>query len=644
MILKQLKWENILSYKKGYFDFTTGITNISGLNGAGKSSIISILTEVLFNKNPKGILKTDLFNRNLGEAYYNIKLTFSLKDIDYELELTRKGNKSVLTLLKNNEDISFHTATQTYKYLEDLIGFDYTLFTQLTYQGATSSLLFLTGTDKQRKDFLVYLFSFEKYKEIYDKVSEVLKNIKNEITSITSKIEVLEGTLTRLETKKESIKILPLKEELEPFNDTMLIKLRNELDTIASYNKSVYNNLKIKSKLDALIIPEKVEEIDKEKQFSIITNIRLLEESLKLAQKEKVSIPELETEIKYLKREIPQLRTKANKKVLTHCPECNQPISHKEKLLVKEKAREEFNSLSNKLTLLETEYTEKLQYLKDIQRKNVDNIKQELNELKEKDLNYQFLEEKYKQYQAAISEQEKLTNRFNPSLLEEKNEDKLKEEYLILQSKKQEHEIEVKEIQNFNNTQIVAKDLLFEITSELDIQNNELELLTQELPNLEKNEKLLTILKESFSPKGIVALKIREYSRKLEELINTYLETMSDNFKIKFDLVKDKLSITILNRGYETSINSLSTGELSRVQISTVLACRKLLSINHPINLFILDDLIGILDESARDSLVEILSKEDICSVLISQDFDSKLVNTQLFVEKINGFSEIKEL
>ena len=61
-----------------------------------------------------------------------------------------------------------HTATNTYKTLQDIIGIDFKTFTQLVYQNTSSSLQFLTATDTNRKKFLIDLLHLEHYVKLFE--------------------------------------------------------------------------------------------------------------------------------------------------------------------------------------------------------------------------------------------------------------------------------------------------------------------------------------------------------------------------------------------------------------------------------------------------------------------------------------------
>ena len=142
--LKRLKWNNCFSYgENNELDLdSSNVTQIIGKNGMGKSSIPLIIEEVLYNKNSKGIKKADIPNRYINNGY-DIYLSFTKEDILYEIVVNRKASIKV-KLLKDGEDISSHTATNTYKTLQEVLGIDFKTFSQLVYQNTNSSLQFLT--------------------------------------------------------------------------------------------------------------------------------------------------------------------------------------------------------------------------------------------------------------------------------------------------------------------------------------------------------------------------------------------------------------------------------------------------------------------------------------------------------------------
>ena len=210
--LKKLSWDNCFSYGKGnelILNDNT-VTQIIGTNGMGKSSIPLIIEEALYNKNSKGIKKADIPNRYVNEGYH-ITLNF-LKDSDrYSVVIDRKSSIK-LKLLKNNEDISSHTATNTYKTLQEIIGIDFKTFSQLVYQNTNSSLQFLTATDTNRKKFLIDLLQLDHYIKLFELFKSEARARATILAGIEARIATVEKWLK--DNKLSDTSILPLSDEI----------------------------------------------------------------------------------------------------------------------------------------------------------------------------------------------------------------------------------------------------------------------------------------------------------------------------------------------------------------------------------------------------------------------------------------------
>ena len=181
------------------------VTQIIGTNGTGKSSIPLIIEEVLYNKNSKGIKKADIPNRYVGKGY-NINLTFTKDDDTYTVSVDRKNSIKV-KLEKNGEDISSHTATNTYKTVQEIIGVDFKTFSQLVYQSTNASLQFLTAKDTNRKKFLIDLLHLENYVELFDTFKEEARKTSLEINGIQAKLGTIEKWLEDNKLKDTNIPV-----------------------------------------------------------------------------------------------------------------------------------------------------------------------------------------------------------------------------------------------------------------------------------------------------------------------------------------------------------------------------------------------------------------------------------------------------
>ena len=252
--LQKLKWSNCFSYgADNELDLSSNtVTQLVGTNGMGKSSIPLIIEEALYNKNSKGIKKADIPNRYVNSGY-NIQLDFTKDDKRYEVVIDRKSSIK-LKLLENGEDISSHTATNTYKTLQEIIGIDFKTFSQLVYQNTNSSLQFLTATDTNRKKFLIDLLHLEHYIELFELFKEESRQTSIVLTGIESKTATIEKWLS--DNKLSDTNILPLSEiSIETEDDEKeLASLMIEIENISEKNKKISQNNTYKSMLSKIDI------------------------------------------------------------------------------------------------------------------------------------------------------------------------------------------------------------------------------------------------------------------------------------------------------------------------------------------------------------------------------------------------------
>jgi len=125
---------------------------------------------------------------------------------------------------------------------------------------------------------------------------------------------------------------------------------------------------------------------------------------------------------------------------------------------------------------------------------------------------------------------------------------------------------------------------------------------------------VLETLKKAFSTNGLLAYKIESLVKELEILTNEYLAEFSDGrFAINFVVENDKLNVEVSDNGNIIDILALSSGELARVNIATLVSIRKLMtSISRSqINVLFLDEVNQALDEVGKEKVVEVLLKEE---------------------------------
>lgn len=155
----------------------------------------------------------------------------------------------------------------------------------------------------------------------------------------------------------------------------------------------------------------------------------------------------------------------------------------------------------------------------------------------------------------------------------------------------------------------------------------------------------LEILKKAFSTNGLLAYKIENLVKELEELVNTYLAELSDGrFTLEFVVSNDKLNVVITDGGHTVDILALSSGELARVNTATLIAIRKLMSSisKSRLNILFLDEVINVLDEAGREKLVEVLlQEEELNTYIVSHGWTHPLLE-KIEIVKNGNISELE--
>ena len=579
--LKKLKWSNCFSYgPDNELDLEDNtVTQIIGTNGMGKSSIPLIIEEVLYNKNSKGIKKADIPNRYINNGY-SIELSFEKDGSEYRIGVDRKSNIKV-KLEKDGEDISSHTATNTYKSIQEVIGIDFKTFSQLVYQNTNASLQFLTATDTNRKKFLIDLLHLDNYVNLFEVFKEAAKESNSKIVEVNSEIATIEKWLQN--NKLDSTIVLPLLDfEIDTEdNEKAFRSLSVELENISGKNKKILENNKYKELLAAIDIEEV--------QNSSIQQ----KESYDEQQKE---IGNLDAGMRAATKMLQKLENLGDV-----CPTCEQQVDSNFKA-----------ELIDAETLLLTSMGIK----KRANEKIVEKIKKD-----------------NKEFDRVASLQREWEGLFRsidntlPAQTLDKNE--LEDRLTAVTSQLKEAKLEIDRISRENEARTKANTRIEIIQAQTDGFLDNLKQAQQVLEQQRELDSNLDVLKKAFSTNGLLAYKIENLVKELEELANTYLAELSDGrFTLQFIVSNDKLNVQITDNENIVDILALSSGELARVNTATLIAIRKLMSSisKSRINILFLDEVINVLDDTGREKLVEVLLMEDLNTYVVSHGWTHPLL------------------
>lgn len=594
--LKTLRWDNCFSYgENNQVDLSDNkLTQIIGINGVGKSSIPLILEEILFNKNSKGVKKADIANRNVGKGY-TIFLSFEKDGEEYEIHLDRKTNLK-LKVLKDGQDISSHTATNTYKTLNEILGIDFKTFSQVVYQNTNASLQFLTATDTNRKKFLIDLLNLDEYVELFETFKVESKKAEDALGLARGKLSTVEKWLENNKLTsaipKDMVNIpKPLEED-----EKSLRQLLTELENISSKNKKISQNNQYKRLLKGINIAE-------------INKIEISEkQSYDYLQEKSGSLGEAVRTQQQAVRKIEGLNNT--------CPTCGQSITEEFKHAHIHEAKEEIE----KNLKLKTNTDSKIEKIK----KDNDLYEQKMRKQEEWENLYRSID---KDLRTELLDKEELEGK----VLEYRA--KIDDVNQVIERLQKEN----REISAYNARIEVIKEQTDDFTRQLNEVNDEITEFSEKATNLE-------ILKKAFSTNGLIAYKLENMVKELEELTNEYLAELSDGrFTLEFVVSNDRLNVQITDNAKVVDILALSSGELARVNTSTLLAIRKLMNSlsSSKVNVLFLDEVINVLDSTGRDKLVEVLLEENLNTYLVSHQWEHPLL-TKMHIYKDGNVSAIE--
>lgn len=594
--IKELRWSNTFSYgQDNKINFINApLTQLVGKNGHGKSSIALILEEVLFNKNSKGIKKADILNRYVKDKNYQIELDFDKDGTEYTIR-TQRGTTQTVKLIKNGADISGHTATSTYKMIEDILGFDHKSFSQIVYQSHASSLEFLTAADTARKKFLIEILNLGKYTKAQEVFKEVSQELNESIATTKAKVTTVKSWLDKYSTADLSLQEFKPVPPLDEYLVARSSNLEQSLLGIEQTNKKIQQNntyKQVQSKLVLVPIPAKPKE----------------------------------QEDAYVKQQIEAAKEYSTAKAFVDkmsklhgtCPTCLSQID------------------GARVGKIVAEHQDLMQDAEQRERVASAKVKQLKQELK-----------LWQDAQKSQEEWEKYHNLIDTSLPDKLlDKEALQGELETIKLVISEAKEQIKRAETHNRSVSAHNSKVELIKNQLVEMEQELEQHSVRLHELSERMNIINILNKTFSTTGLVAYKIECLVKDLEEITNQYLVDLSDGrFQISFRVnASDKLNVIITDNGKDIEMLALSGGERARVNAATLLAIRKLMQTlsSSRINLLILDETVEALDLDGKEKLVEVLLREEhLNTFLVSHGFTHPLLE-KVNVVKRNNISKIE--
>ena len=223
--IKSVSIKNFFSYgpQETVIDLSgNGITNISGVNGVGKSTIIEAMLFALYGKTRQEKV-ADVVNRSVGKDC-KVSVEFVGDDDEVYKVLRYRAHtthKDKVYLFKGDKDISSKNASDTNEQIIDYFGMPYVAFVNSTVFSTEFYSNFFAANNTDRLNIFENILSLKEISYFYEEVKKIIKEIEE--SEIESKMKYTESN-TKVEAAQENLdtynkqakeKLLQLKAEKE---------------------------------------------------------------------------------------------------------------------------------------------------------------------------------------------------------------------------------------------------------------------------------------------------------------------------------------------------------------------------------------------------------------------------------------------
>lgn len=274
MIFKELQITNFMSWEDASVNFEKeDLVFVTGLNGAGKSSLFDALCWGCFGRTTKNILADDVVS-NFSNKGTKIHLQLSVNNKEVSITRYRKhkahGNKIHVTI--NGSTIAQQSGVQ--EVINSLLQCDYDKFTQTIFFSQGNARYFTSLTEADQRKILSDLFNFNLFKASQIKTRKILRDLVTDAAESNIQYKYLKGLYS--DSKKRIKKIKRM------LNNSEIIEDNKRLELLSDRQGLSYELEECKTREENIECLLKVQNINKEKSKSLKETIQELTNERKI--------------------------------------------------------------------------------------------------------------------------------------------------------------------------------------------------------------------------------------------------------------------------------------------------------------------------------------------------------------------------
>ncbi|MBI2018281.1 SMC family ATPase [Candidatus Daviesbacteria bacterium] len=610
MIPLNLKLANFTSYgeKLQELDFTKfKLAAISGLNGAGKSSLLDSITWCVWGTSRAGDSSDDLIHTGSSEMF--VEFSFEMDGNKFTVKRARSKKSGGSTSLELWSGKAGHNLTEgTIKATQDkiinLLHLTYETFTNSAYLRQGHADEFTTKGATDRKRILSDILGLSHYDILEEKAKEKTKDIQTKLQLLEYQFLEIEAEISQKDERQKELdgakqKVLVFEQNIKSLEEEIkdLQKEKESLSIISQQRRKIEENLASgKKELEQIIFQgkqraQRIKQLeDSVKNLAEIekslNNKKILKEELEKLNQQNRNILELEKnhaqiksslDLKIQKKKlIEKAKDELNNKIknlsikAAVCPTCGQPIGADQKHKVIVELRNDLKKIEKEISVIKTnvEVAEIVKLENEIKSLSFEN--QRLQDIQKELQNLELLQKEKEeglQNRATLETEKKTVDELR--LLFKDKDLKIKqmeEEFnkmpgissdlnqIILKLSQKETQL-----QSLRDLEKEARGFLGRAT-ELITRAEHLEKVYrqkgEEKSILQKEKEIFEELSLAFGKKGIQAMIIESAIPEIEDETNNLLEKLTDG-RMKVSLITQKTTKTKVAGGERGIVETL---------------------------------------------------------------------------------------